>query len=181
MDDAEWSKLSDYSYRVARNFLGSSCEARDLAQIAMEICYRRRLRFGKTARAFVRKVTRGVCVDYLRHMEVLDLHRVANKELTLSEWKTALDATGYAESMEQILYYHDLASAIQRGARLLAPMQQRVFEMRRLGYRYREIAEELGVADSTARNHLRAAYGAMKNYLTAWGFAPTVPIPGKLA
>lgn len=122
----------------------------DIVQEAFVAVWSKRLRQFESElllHSFMYKIIRNKCVDYLRHKKI--------KERFSSEYSKEQEIEEY--SMQAIID-EESRFLIHKAIQALTPQVQAVIKLHLEGKKNKEIAEELGISETTVKFHKSVAY-----------------------
>ena len=124
---------------------------------------RNAIKIGTILNAYLYKSVRNLCLNYLRHLKVEDKYADKIQQLQLN-FEALKD-----KSAERLLEA-EIMERIQVAVDKMTPQCKRVFELSRFeGKSYKEIAQELGIAEKTVENQmgkaLKVARAELKEFL----------------
>jgi RNA polymerase sigma-70 factor (ECF subfamily) len=112
---------------------------------------RKNIKVGTVLNAYLYKSVRNICLNYLRHLKVVDKHAGQMNELSLN-YDALKDKS--AERLLEAEIMERLQSAIEK----MTPQCRNVFVLSRFENKtYKEIAAELGIAEKTVENQMGKA------------------------
>jgi len=141
-----WNRI----FRIALRMLNDREESQDVAQKSCLKLWQTldRFRLGEDIDAWIYRIVVNHCLDALRR------HRV-RRESPLPEHPGGFEATDGAPGPERRVLARELERILQEITQDLPPRQKAIFVLTRLeGMTAVQAADVLGVAASTARNHL---------------------------
>lgn len=103
------------------------------------------------ARAYLYKMVKNSCIDYLKHLSVRTKHQSAIIDTFLNDLE-------YDEEQEK-----DMNSKIESCLDSLPMMQREIIKLRLEGRNYNEIAQLLNISVGTINTHVSRAYSFIKN------------------
>lgn len=117
---------------------------------------RKEVNIGTSLKSYLFRAVHNTCLNLFKHQKVRDNYK-AHIDSQPDEWQ-------WDESDSMIAT--DLKEKILEGIALLPEQCARVFRMNRLeGYKYREIAEELGISPKTVEGQMSKALRRMRAHL----------------
>lgn len=115
-------------------------------------------------RAYLFVVARNVAIDLIRHSQIISIDALAD----IDRMSVVEDRPGVAEAISHEQELELLAEAI----RALPPRCAEIVKLRRLeGLSHRDIAQKLGIAESTVNAQLAIGLMRCRQYLCAHGVA----------
>jgi RNA polymerase sigma factor (sigma-70 family) len=155
LHDNYYSFLKHYADNIIRNPMA----AEDIAICSLNIAWDHRRRFNDMVHLerFLYKVTRNNAINFLRRMERMKKHEI--EQAYQHAMKEENNPDEYGLTRIQML------QKIYEVAGLLPEKQRRVFELFLMEHSFREIAERLGTAQSTARNNHKKALANIRKLL----------------
>lgn len=134
----------------------------DLAdEIVQEVFFklwekRKEVQIQGSLKSYLFRAVHNQCLNVFKHQKVRENYKT---EVESRKEELAWDAS---DSMVAL----DLKEKIMEGIALLPPQCARIFRMNRLeGYKYREIAEQLGISQKTVEAQMTKAIRRMKEHL----------------
>lgn len=149
----------------AKEYVLDADMAANIVQEAFLKMWERRnnIQVGTILNAYLYKSVRNLCLNYLRHLKVEDTYagRVQQMQLNYEALKD--------KSAERLLEA-EILERIQQAVIKMTPQCKKVFELSRFeGKSYKEIAQELGIAEKTVENQmgkaLKVARAELKEFL----------------
>jgi RNA polymerase sigma factor (sigma-70 family) len=148
-----YNQYSKAMYNMAHRILNNREDAEDILQEAFIECFRNieSFRFESTFGAWLKKIVINKCINYLNRKKI---------DLTLSETLPVMAN----EEDEEIIYDTKL---IFRGIEMLPDGYRIILTLYLLeGYDHSEIAQILGISESTSKSQYSRAKEKLKNILS---------------
>ena len=142
----------------AQRFVQDPAQADEVVQEVFAQLWEKRLQLQieSSIKSYLFRAVHNHCLNLIKHQKVRESYR-AHVEANQGEFQ--LD-----ESDSMIVT--DLKESILAAIAALPPQCARVFRMNRLqGFKYREIAEELGISQKTVEAQMAKAMRRMREYL----------------
>jgi RNA polymerase sigma-70 factor (ECF subfamily) len=153
-----WDLYRNRIYGLCLRMTANAADAEDLTQQAFEALLRKidTLRDEAKFCSWFFTLTGRLAVSHLRHRKRLVLPE------TDEQYQTCLEGA-MPDTSSPMADLHDLQQAIER----LPEGYRQIFVLHQVGLSHREIADELGIAESTSRTQLHKARRLLMARLTA--------------
>lgn len=158
------SSRKEKAIQLAYRIVGDWEDARDVAQAAFVRLWREIRGYDERYPfdAWFRRIVTNLAIDHYRH------GRARNQAIARAERSAGLPTQRPTASASLPTTQAEIARLFDEAARQLPAQRRAVFVMREVdGLAPRDIAAELGISESTVRNHLFKARQALMAYFTA--------------
>jgi RNA polymerase sigma-70 factor (ECF subfamily) len=150
-------------YEYIRSVSGSQYVAEEITQEVFVKLWQKRKDLGHVMHMdqYIFRMAKNKTINYLMETAADSKAAAALKQRILTDNNTVLDR----------LYAADSAALIAKAVASLPPQRRRVYELsRKEGFSLEEIAIQLHLTRSTAKNHLSLALREIRAYLVAHGY-----------
>lgn len=150
-DKAEFETLYRLYYRDLYRFAYNYIMSRDAEDIVQEVYVkfyenRKNLPLDIDIKSYLYSSTKNSCLNFLRHLNVVDKSKTKLAEVILSYSDELSD-----EDNER---YHKVKECLNK----LSEQQQNILRLKAEGYDYKEIGEKLNISPVTVKTHVVRAY-----------------------
>lgn len=138
---------------LAEKILRSIEPAKDIVQEVFLKLWteREQIQIETSVKAFLFQWVKNKCLNYLRHLEVINLHQHESLKTSSIEYEDVDDPE------------EELLATIYASIQMLSPQCQRVFKLSRFeGLKHKEIAEKLGISVKTVKIHIGKALSQIR-------------------
>ena len=151
--NSEFTQIEKY----VRRMLYDSNAVEDIVQETFIIVWSRHLKVFDSEmalQAFIYRTLRNKCLDYIRHEKI--------KERYSSEYSKERETSDY---LMQAIIDEESRFLIHKAIKSLTPQVQAVIKLHLEGKKNKEIAEEMGISETTVKFHKSVAYRELNKLL----------------
>ena len=144
-------------FAFTSRFINDPYVREDIVQETFIVVWSRHLKmFDSEAslQAFIYRTLRNKCLDYIRHEKI--------KERYSSEFSKELETSDY---LMQAIIDEESSFLIHKAIHSLTPQVQAVIKLHLEGKKNKEIAEEMGISETTVKFHKSVAYRELNKSL----------------
>lgn len=144
-------------FAFTSRFIDDSYVREDIVQETFIIVWSRHLKMFDSEvalQAFIYRTLRNKCLDYIRHEKI--------KERYSSEYSKERETSDY---LMQAIIDEESRFLIHKAIKSLTPQVQAVIKLHLEGKRNKEIAEEMGISETTVKFHKSVAYKELNKSL----------------
>ncbi len=152
-----------YLCNFAQQYVGEAAIAQDICQNVFITLWEKRSQIDsdQSIKSYLFTAVKNRCLNYIR-----DHKKYRSKILDIDCGDLDLDTENYHEAKGEPFSAEELQGKISQALGTLPPKCRQVFEMSRFReMKYREIAEELGIAQKTVEAHMTKAMKCLKENL----------------
>jgi RNA polymerase sigma-70 factor (ECF subfamily) len=149
----------------AKKYLSDLDQAEEIVQDIFFNFWSKRhnLQISTSLEAYLFRSVRNSCLNFLKHLKVREQYKLANEQSIKNEEKNVQD---------QVIAL-ELQDKIDTCVEQLPPERKKIFKMSRYeGFKYREIADELGISIKTVEVQMGKALKFMREQLV--DFLPVI-------
>ena len=144
-------------FAFTSRFIDDSYVREDIVQETFIIVWSRHLKMFDSEislQAFIYRTLRNKCLDYIRHEKI--------KERYSNEFSRELETSDY---LMQAIIDEESRFLIHKAIQSLTPQVQTVIKLHLEGKKNKEIAEEMGISETTVKFHKSVAYRELNKSL----------------